>query len=84
MNKFKDIILIVIIAFTSSLIAKLFIKLLINNDVKIFDLSNYLTCITLPIILLFFEKNFTKKRLIITCIIFPIIWTLISYWNHII
>lgn len=79
MKKFKSLILILVLVFLSSSLARLIIKLLFESEVLLIDIFNYLACLSLPIIMLFLEKESSKKRLVITSIFFPIILTLITY-----
>ncbi len=82
MKKLKDLMLIVVIVFIVTFLTSLIIKLLINHEESLFNLQYYLTGLSLPIIQLYLEKNFTKKRLLISSIGYPIIITIVIYYIH--
>jgi hypothetical protein len=80
MKKLKDLLLIVVIVIAATFLASLTIKLLINNEASLFVPLYYLVGLTTPIIQLFFEKDFTRKKLLITSIGFPILMTFILFY----
>ncbi len=82
MKKLKDLMLIVVIVFIVTFLTSLIIKLLINHEESLFNLQYYLTGLSLPIIQLYLEKNFSKKRLLISSIGYPILITIAIYYIH--
>lgn len=80
MKKVNDLLLIAAIVFATTFLACLIIKLFINNEASLFVLSYYLIGLTLPIIQLFFEKNITRKKLVISSSYFPFMMTFVTYW----
>lgn len=83
MKKIKDLMLIAVIVFAATFMASLTIKLFINNEASLFEPLYYLVGLSLPIIQLFFEKKFTRNKLILSSIGFPIIMTFVIYLTDI-
>jgi hypothetical protein len=50
-----------------------------DNEVSILNIFDYLGCLTLPLLILFFEKKISRKRILITAILFPLILTIALY-----
>jgi hypothetical protein len=79
MKKTKELILIVVLVLASTFIASLTIKLFLDNEASLFVLHYFLVGLSLPLIQLFFENDVTRKRLIISSVLYPMIMILISY-----
>jgi hypothetical protein len=80
----KKQIINVIISILSAGLTNIFSRFLIAtflvNDIKIISIKEMVMCAIFPIVLIFFEKNINRKKLIIISILYSFLFTIFSIY----
>ncbi len=80
MEVLKRVLLMLVLVFASTVVANIYLKYLLTVDVLLIDYRYFFLGLTLPAILMLFEKDMGLQRLALVSVFYPFLMRLASHY----
>lgn len=80
LNYLALVLLIIIVSCATTFATRFLIMIMSDENYGLFSLENYLLSFIVPFLFFLLDSKTTIKRILLTSVLYPLFYTLITYW----